>query len=157
MQSPKYKLPKQEYLDKLNWNALSQNPNAIHLLEKYPEKIYWKWLSYNPNAIHLLEKYPEKVEWEYLLWNPNAVYLLRNALLNEPEKIHWRRLSENENLMDIIRQYDYNAMRQSIQPLAEELAKWINNPRKYGSEEDFLKRQCELGFLELEDIECEMY
>jgi hypothetical protein len=26
-------------LDKLNWNALSQNPNAISLLEKNPEPI----------------------------------------------------------------------------------------------------------------------
>ncbi len=73
-----------------------------------------------------------------------------------PEKIVWRGLSINENLMEIITEWDYDAMKKAIQPLAEELARWINNPRKYSSEEEFLKRQCELGFIELEDIECEM-
>ena len=28
---------------------LSQNPNAIHLLEKNPEKIHWGWFSKNPS------------------------------------------------------------------------------------------------------------
>jgi hypothetical protein len=33
---------------------LSQNPNAIHILEKNIDQINWFWLSENPNAIHLL-------------------------------------------------------------------------------------------------------
>lgn len=57
--------------------------------------------------------------------------------------------------MNIIRELDYETMKKAMQPLAEELAQYINNPRKYLSEEAFLKRQVELGFLELEDIEME--
>jgi hypothetical protein len=33
---------------------LSRNAGAIHLLEKYPEKIDWDFLSFNKNAMHLL-------------------------------------------------------------------------------------------------------
>ena len=61
---------------KLDWDELSSNPAAIHLLEKYPEKIDWFWLSRNPAAIHLLEKYPEKLDWGWLSTNPAAIHLL---------------------------------------------------------------------------------
>ena len=43
-------------MDKVFWEWLSSNPNAVHLLEKNLDKVYWKWLSYNPNAVHLLCK-----------------------------------------------------------------------------------------------------
>lgn len=45
---------------KLNFDRLSFNPAAIHLLEKHPEKIEWCCLSANSAAIHLLEANPEK-------------------------------------------------------------------------------------------------
>ena len=35
---------------------LSQNPNAIHILENNLDKVKWDWLSQNPNAIHLIYK-----------------------------------------------------------------------------------------------------
>jgi hypothetical protein len=41
---------------KIDWTLLSENPNAINLLEQNPDKIDWFWLCLNPNAIHLLEK-----------------------------------------------------------------------------------------------------
>jgi hypothetical protein len=60
--------------DKIDWEWLSQNPAAIHLiskaLEQNPDKIYWQWLSYNPAAIHLLEQKPDKIEWWNLSMNP---------------------------------------------------------------------------------------
>jgi hypothetical protein len=40
--------------NKINWQRLLENPNAIHLIEKNPDKIYWHILSSNPKAIHLL-------------------------------------------------------------------------------------------------------
>ncbi len=55
--------------------------------------------------------------------------------------------------MNIIRKLDYETMKKAMKPLAEELAQYINNPRKYPCEEAFLKRQNELGFLEPEDLE----
>ncbi len=36
-------------IDKLNWNSLSENPNAIELLKKNQDKINWVYLSENPN------------------------------------------------------------------------------------------------------------
>ena len=59
-------------LDKVYWNILSRNPNAIPLLEKNLDKVYWVGLSGNPNAIHILEKNLDKVNWYYLSLNPNA-------------------------------------------------------------------------------------
>jgi hypothetical protein len=37
-------------VDKINWDWLSRNPNAILLLERNLDKINWNWLSRNPNA-----------------------------------------------------------------------------------------------------------
>ena len=38
--------------DPLNWDELSCNPAAMHLLRKYPEKINWLYLSINPYNIN---------------------------------------------------------------------------------------------------------
>jgi hypothetical protein len=43
-------------INKINWDYLSRNPNALDLLKKNQEKINWYYLSSNPNAISLLEK-----------------------------------------------------------------------------------------------------
>ena len=49
--------------EKISWDYLSGNPNAIHLLKRSPEKIDWYLLSGNKNAILLLEKNQEKIDW----------------------------------------------------------------------------------------------
>ena len=54
--APYYELLEWIDINKLQWDYLSFNPNAIYLLEKHPEKINWYLLSCNPNAIYLLEK-----------------------------------------------------------------------------------------------------
>ena len=41
--------------DKLKWIYLSQNENAIHILENNIDKINWYSLSSNKNAIKILE------------------------------------------------------------------------------------------------------
>jgi hypothetical protein len=46
--------------DKIYWDWLSLNPNAIYYLEQNPDKINWNWLSKNPNAIHYLEQNQDK-------------------------------------------------------------------------------------------------
>ena len=50
---------------------LSENLNAIHLLELNPDKICCWWLSRNPNAIPLLEKNPDKICWSWVSLNPS--------------------------------------------------------------------------------------
>jgi hypothetical protein len=81
----------EQYPDKIQWTLLSRNPAAIHLLEKNPNKIDWGYLSRNPAAIHLLEKNLDKIDWDYLSRNPSAIHLLEK----NPDKINWGWLSEN--------------------------------------------------------------
>ena len=58
-------------IEKLSWNYLSANPNAIHILEQNIDKIDWFRISLNPNAIHLLEQNMDKIVWSYLSRNPS--------------------------------------------------------------------------------------
>jgi hypothetical protein len=36
-------------LDKVNWQSLSRNPNAIHILEQNLDKVDWESLCLNTN------------------------------------------------------------------------------------------------------------
>jgi len=56
----------------IDWDELSSNPNAIHILEQNMDEIDWDELSANPNAIHLLEQNIDKINWHMLSQNPNA-------------------------------------------------------------------------------------
>jgi len=48
-----YKLLDWIDINELSRYGLSQNPNAIHLLEKNLDKVYWSLLSQNPNIFEL--------------------------------------------------------------------------------------------------------
>ena len=82
MQSIKYKEIKPEFLRKVIWSILSENPSAIHLLEKNLDRVSWYWLSWNPIVLQII--------------------------------------------CDI----DYEEMKKKIQPLAEELTKYVFNPNR---------------------------
>ena len=58
-------------MNKIDWNNLSMNPNAIHILSNNNNKIDWHWLSRNPNATDLLEKNLNKINWYSLSLNPS--------------------------------------------------------------------------------------
>ena len=47
------------------WDNLSENPAAISLLKKNINRINWEHLVKNPNAVQIYEDYPEKM-WDYL-------------------------------------------------------------------------------------------
>ena len=90
--------------NKLDWGTLLKNPNAIQMLEivlqRYPYNISRWNLSENPNAIHLLEKYPDKIDWWHLSKNPNllgAMHLLEKHK-NYPD---WGLISMNPNIFEI--------------------------------------------------------
>ena len=85
-------------LDKVDWDCLSGNPNAIHILEKNIDKVDWDCLSGNPNAVHILEKNIDKVDWGDLSWNPNAVHILEKNI----DKVDWEWLSGNPNAIHIL-------------------------------------------------------
>ena len=98
---PKYKvLLDWINIEKLDWNMLSQNINAIDLLKVFPNKINWKYLSKNPNAIEILTNNQDKINWKSLSANWNAIRLLRN----NKDKIHYARLSSNESAINLIKE-----------------------------------------------------
>ena len=91
-------------LGKVSWYSLSSNPNAIHILEENLDKVYWSEVSQNPNAIPLLEKNLDKVDWYYLAGhNPNAIPLLEKHLDKMTTEC-WEQLSSNPNAIHIIEQ-----------------------------------------------------
>jgi hypothetical protein len=71
-----------------------------------------------------LEKEPDEIEWTPLSWNPNAMHLLKE----NQDKIDWHYLSQNPNVMEIICDIDYDAMKNSMQPFAEELTAYVFHP-----------------------------
>ena len=77
---PIYKLLDWIPKHKIIWLELSENPNAIDLLEQNIDKINWKRLSQNENAIDLLEKNKDKINWKFLCLNPNATHLIEKNL-----------------------------------------------------------------------------
>jgi len=84
----------EENIDKIVWTALSNNLGAIYLLEANPNRIDWEVLSGNPNAINLLEANKDKINWEVLSRNPNAM----NLLEANQDKINWDELSLNPSI-----------------------------------------------------------
>jgi len=85
--------------DKINWSNLSKNPSAIHLLKANQHKIDWSNLSKNPNAIDLLEANQDKIDWCNLSKNPNAIHILEA----NKEQIDWSKLSKNPNAIDLLK------------------------------------------------------
>ena len=110
-------------IKKISWFELSQNPNAIHLLEKNIHKVNWFLLSKNPNAISILEKNLEFVDWPMFSLNPNAMPIIEknqericNAFLSKnrsavpflekhPERIDWYWLSANPSAIHLLEKH----------------------------------------------------
>ena len=133
-----YKLLDWIDITKLQWEYLSGNPNAIHLiseaLKQNPEKINWDFLSLNPNAIHLLERNPEKIYWSMLSLNPNAIHLLEQ----NPDKINWVHLSENPSIFT----YDYEKIAKQCEGFKEELTETFYHPDNM----KYWVNECNAGF-----------
>jgi hypothetical protein len=70
MFKPIHKLANWFPYDKIDWTALSMNPNATKLLEKNIDKVDWSCLCKNPNAIPIIEKNwnenLDKIDWWWL-------------------------------------------------------------------------------------------
>jgi hypothetical protein len=51
-----------------------------------------------------------------------------HLLKENQDKIDWHYLSQNPNVMELVCDLDYDAMKQSIQPFAEELTACVFHP-----------------------------
>ena len=121
----KYAIDNKELADKIDWEILSCNPNAIDLLEtqikKNIDSISWYLLAENPEAIGILKNYREKIIWNALSSNPNAIDLLRekweeekylmktnrtqyNQLKDFENIVAWNVLSGNKGAIDLLRE-----------------------------------------------------
>ena len=118
---PLYKLLDWVDINKLHWDGLSRNPNAISLLEENLDELYdencFRNLSENPNAISLLEKNPDIICWAWLSSNSNAIPLLEKNL-NKLHEDCWESLSKNPSIFEL----DYKKMKkQMVEIYLEEL------------------------------------
>ncbi len=53
-------------IEKIEWEYMSSNPNAINFLKKHPDKIDWSLLSLNINGIDLLKENFDKI-WKIMV------------------------------------------------------------------------------------------
>jgi hypothetical protein len=67
------------------------------LLEANVDKIHWENLSLNPNAIHLLEKNKDKINWFHLSYNKNAIFLLKDNI----DKINIQNFCRNKKIFKL--------------------------------------------------------
>ena len=90
---------------KVSFEWLSDNPNAVSLLEE-PDNwfnINWNILSGNPNAFHILDNYPDKINWFYLSGNTSHD-VVQTFLEKNTDKIEWSRISSNPSAIKLIEQ-----------------------------------------------------
>ena len=133
-----YKLLDWIDIKKLDWNTLSSNPNAIHLLEQNKKRIDWHYLSFNPNALHLLEQNQNKINWYCLSQNPNAIHLLEQ----NQDKINWTLVSSNPSIF----KYNYKELKLRMkETIAEDLMKNRFHPK-------YINKWIEWGQVDAEDF-----
>ncbi len=127
--SPREFIELNDLFNKIDWDRVSQNPNAIGLLKANINKINWLFLcsNVNPEAIKLIRKRlkylrnlsddeyydlsdSEFLDWERISENPAAIELLEekiNEEKNMPEldnrydKISWALLSANPAIFEV--------------------------------------------------------
>ena len=90
------------YRDRICWVALCDNksPFAIELIKSNMSHIYWATLSENPYALDLLQSYPELIDWNRLCMNPAAIDLIESNM----DKIRWDNLSLNSSALHLLKQ-----------------------------------------------------
>jgi hypothetical protein len=153
-------------MDKINWQNLSANPKAIHLLEQNPNRIDWDELLINTGAFDLIKRiFDPKLryfldmlndyddsddEWydnsddEYnqslesiIDSNPVAYYFFKYNLT-----VFWSTMSMNEAIFVV----DYDYLKASMAKLHEELIEYVYYPtrvskwmHKYGTDREYLE------------------
>ena len=93
------------------------------------EKLEWDFLSSNPNAIHLIEKNVDKIDMEMLSYNKNAIELLKN----QRDEIDWFNISSNPAIFEL----DYEKMRINNQDMYEDLIKEVMKPSRVFKNPDY--------------------
>jgi hypothetical protein len=93
--------------EKIYWHGLSDNPNALSILEKYPHKIDWIHASMNPAIVPFLEKNIDKIVWPYMCndeMTTEVVELLEKHVDKLCEKC-WYLLSKRPIAIPLLEKY----------------------------------------------------
>jgi hypothetical protein len=114
-----------QILDQNTWWMICRNPKAIRFIEKHEHLANWQALSTNCAAIHLIEKNVDgRVDWDTLSYNPAALHLLEK----NQDRIHWRNLTTNPTVLFA---YNYEAMKKRCNIFKEELMETMFHPINY--------------------------
>jgi hypothetical protein len=138
-------------LDKIDWNTLSKNENAIHILSRpeFQDKINLIYLVTNENGVEILKKHLFEMQiedinieiWRVLSRKPYGIPILEKLTKNftqHLDKIDWYYLSANENAIPIIKQFldlchmDWLCQNRNATQLIEEIL--LTNPEKITSD-----------------------
>ena len=93
---------------KINFESLSQNPNAIHIISRHLDKVSSYRLSKNPNAMDILMQHPELIDNYTIIYNPSAIpyieTLMEDNVNVDPEfqNVGIRAMTENPNCVPLI-------------------------------------------------------
>jgi hypothetical protein len=115
------------------WEILSKNPNAIHILGKYLNNLphsHWEILSKNPGAIPLLEQNLDKVDWYKLCSNPNGIPLLEKHFNKHLNELDWYTLSKRPKAIHLMVKLNKKQMFLNCKSFAEELTKYVFHPSR---------------------------
>jgi hypothetical protein len=87
-------------VNKLNWDSLSENPNAINILKENKNKINWYKLALNPNAIELFDE----IDWEraHSISILSSIVLENYKILNNISELN-QNLSKNPNAINFLK------------------------------------------------------
>ena len=140
------------------WRYISQNPNAMPLIDKNIDKVNWHALMSNTNkqAIELLKQNLRKVVDILYVWgcneilhNPSAISIIEQRLdtltdvdwiilSSNPEaipileknvdKVCWFSVCRNPNAIPLITKLDYKLMRINNQSFCQELVAFVCHP-----------------------------
>ena len=115
----KYELRVWIPIDRLKWDIIVYNPNAIDLLDANPDKIDWEKLPSNPNqegVASLIRKYvfgnpkykkfANDIDWTQLSSNPFAIDLLETSI-KAGGRVDWYLLSGNREAIHILSKPQY--------------------------------------------------
>jgi len=98
----------ESHLNKLDWEELSRNPNAIPLLEQNMDKIDWLWILHNPNIYPFLKKNwghaQDKIHWGTMCRTPEAIPFLKEHL-DKLDEVDWHYLCKMPDAISLIEQH----------------------------------------------------
>jgi hypothetical protein len=99
---------------KINFNHLSRNPGAIHIILQHLDKVNIFHLSRNPNAMDILMENPHLIDNISICSNPNAIPYMETRIIEFSGSFYIGNILRNPNGIPLIeKMLDYNLVSES--------------------------------------------